>query len=73
MLHLALSGNLLCALDGVIELYDFRVIPQLPGSILYEKVEMDLNRADQANLTLFKEVPLQSFCNEGFSLTGSIW
>jgi len=56
MLHLALSGNLLCALDGTTELYDFQIIPQFPGTILYEKVEMNLNRADQANLTDFKEI-----------------
>jgi len=56
MLHLSLGGNVLCSLDGYMDLYDFPIIPQFPGTILFEEVELNLDRASQENLMYFKEV-----------------
>jgi len=61
MLHLALAGNLLSALNGSLDLYDFEIIPQFPGKILYEEVEMSLDGANKDNLDRFTklEAPYQ--------------
>ena len=56
MLHLSLAGNVLCSLDGYMDLYDFPIVPQFPGTILFEEVELNLDRASQENLMYFKEV-----------------
>jgi len=56
MLHLALAGNLLSALNGSVELYDFEVIPQFPGKILYDEVEMSLDRTNKESLDRFTEL-----------------
>jgi len=53
MLHLALAGNLLSALKGSLELYDFEVLPQYPGYILYDEVEMSLERTNKESLDRF--------------------
>jgi hypothetical protein len=58
MLHLALSGNLLCALDGSLDLYNFNIIPEFPGKILYDKVDMNLDSANKANLELFTRLEM---------------
>ena len=62
MLHLSLAGNRLCslALDGYMDLYDFPIFPQFPGTILFEEVELNLDWASQENLICFKEVWQQS-------------
>ncbi|KAH9957767.1 ferritin-like-domain-containing protein [Russula dissimulans] len=61
MLHLALAGNLLSALNGSVDLYDYEIIPRFPGKILYEEVEMSLDRANKDNLDRFTklEAPYQ--------------
>ena len=41
MLHLSLAGNLLCSLDGYMDLYDFPIVLQFPGTILFEEVELN--------------------------------
>ena len=65
MLHLALAGNLLSSLGGSLELYDFQVIPQYPGYILYDAVEMSLDRANKENLERFTNVRLRSCLGPG--------
>jgi len=56
MLHLALAGNLLSALDGSLDLYDFDVIPQYPVTLLYEQIKLSLDRAHEESIERFKEL-----------------
>ncbi|PIL22475.1 hypothetical protein GSI_15163 [Ganoderma sinense ZZ0214-1] len=46
MLHLALAGNMLRALDGKQLLYDESFMPKYPSQILYDKIDMELRPAD---------------------------
>jgi Ferritin-like len=61
MLHLTLTGNLLCALGGSMDLYDYDVIPQYPGHILVEKIDMNLDRANKENLECFLQVCVDTY------------
>ncbi|KAH9957775.1 ferritin-like-domain-containing protein [Russula dissimulans] len=56
MLHLALAGNLLSALNGSLDLYDFEVIPRFPGKILYDEVELSLDRTNRESLDRFTKL-----------------
>ena len=56
MLHLSLTGKLLSALNGSMDLYDYRVIPQYPGHILVQKIPMNLDSANKENLECFLQV-----------------
>ncbi|KAH9957774.1 ferritin-like-domain-containing protein [Russula dissimulans] len=56
MLHLALAGNLLSALNGSLDLYDFGIIPQYPVTLLYEKITLSLDRAHEESIERFKEL-----------------
>ena len=56
MLHLTLTGNILSALGGSMDLYHADVIPKFPGKILYDKVDMVLDRANKKCLERFKKV-----------------
>jgi len=56
MLHLSLTGNLLCALDGWLDLYDYHVIPVYPGQMLVENIPLNLDRANKENLECFLQI-----------------
>ena len=56
MLHLALTGNLLSALGGSLDLYDSRVAPQYPGSLLFGKIPLLLEALKTESLGRFMEV-----------------
>jgi hypothetical protein len=56
MLHLSLTGNLLSALGGSMDLYDYDAIPRYPGHILVQKINMNLDRANKENIECFLEV-----------------
>lgn len=58
MLHLALAGNILCALGGTQPLYDESFIPKYPSCILFDKIEMELRPADKRNLECFLKVSI---------------
>nr|VWO96715.1 Uncharacterized protein [Ganoderma boninense] len=56
MLHLALAGNMLRALDGKQLLYDESFMPKYPSHILYDKIDMELRPADKKNLDCFLKI-----------------
>ncbi|KAF9518004.1 hypothetical protein BS47DRAFT_1338894 [Hydnum rufescens UP504] len=56
MLHLSLTGNLLCALGSSLDLYNYDVIPQYPSDILVGKIAMNLDRANKENLECFLQI-----------------
>jgi Ferritin-like len=63
MLHLSLTGNLLCALDSWLHLYDYSVIPVYPGQMLVENIPLNLDRANKENLECFLQVRVDTcFC-----------
>jgi len=51
-----LAGNLLSALNGSMDLYNFGVIPRYPGEILVEKIPLNLDRANKENLQSFLQI-----------------
>jgi hypothetical protein len=53
MLHLALTGNILSALDSPQELYEKSIIPQFPSELKYEDVTFHLECANKAALEVF--------------------
>ncbi|KAI0027078.1 ferritin-like-domain-containing protein [Vararia minispora EC-137] len=56
MLHLALAGNLLRALNDIQTLYDKKTMPTYPSHILYDKIDMKLRPADKENLDCFLKI-----------------
>lgn len=56
MLHLALAGNILRALDGTQTLYDKLFLPTYPSQILFEQIDMKLQPANKDNLECFLKV-----------------
>lgn len=56
MLHLALAGNMLRALDGVQLLYDSSFLPTYPSQILFEPIWMKLQPANKENLECFLKI-----------------
>ena len=56
MLHLTLTGNILSALGGSMDLYHPDVIPKFPGKVLYEEVDVILDRANKKCLERFQKV-----------------
>lgn len=56
MLHLALAGNMLCALDGRQLLYSQAFMPTYPSEILFDKIRMQLAPANKENLECFLKV-----------------
>ncbi len=60
MLHLALSGNIVRALGGLYPLYNQDFIPKYHSQteLLYNKISLDLGRADKFMLDTFIKVSL---------------
>ncbi|KAI0825348.1 ferritin-like-domain-containing protein [Trametes gibbosa] len=56
MLHLALAGNMLCALDGKQLLYSQAFMPTYPSEILFDKIRMQLAPANKDNLECFLKI-----------------
>ena len=56
MLHLALAGNMLRALNGTQRLYDKSFMPAYPSKILFDEIDMGLRPADKKNLECFLKV-----------------
>lgn len=60
MLHLALAGNLLCAVRGKPRVYGRSRIPQYPSKIFYDKVPMNLKPARKETIKTFVKVNILS-------------
>ena len=60
MLHLALAGNMLRALDGKQPLYNKSFMPIYPSKILFNEIDMELRPADKKNLECFLKVSIIS-------------
>ncbi|KIL59195.1 hypothetical protein M378DRAFT_14985 [Amanita muscaria Koide BX008] len=56
MLHLALCGNLLSALGGSVALYDPRVVPIYPATLLCSKIPAHLEALNTGSLGRFMEI-----------------
>ena len=56
MLHLALAGNMLRALNGTQPLYDKTFMPVYPSKILFDQIDMELRPADKKSLECFLKV-----------------
>ena len=70
MLHLALTGNILSALDSPRELYKKSIIPRFPSEVPYENVIFHLDCANKAALECFLKVNTRnpSPCSSLYSL-----
>lgn len=56
MLHLALSGNILCSIGGTPRLYGKEYTPKYPREIFFEKIDLNLKPATKDNIGIFMRV-----------------
>jgi hypothetical protein len=56
MLHMALSGNILCAIGGTPKVYGQDYMPTYPSEIFYDEIQMNLAPATKHNINTFVEV-----------------
>lgn len=69
MLHLALAGNILCAIGGDPKLYKSQYVPRYPTKIFIEELNLNLEEPTEAQIRSFVQVSTISLLPNCLHLT----